>query len=117
MARLNVNGALDTTFKGTGKVVTSFGAGSGAQGRDVRVQADGKIIVVGHARGNFAVARYNTDGTLDTTFSGDGRMLVNFGFEDTGWVIALQPSDGKYVLAGHIDDGIQRDFALARVLP
>ena len=117
VARLNVNGALDTTFNGTGKVVTSFGTGSGAQGRDVRIQADGKIIVVGHARGNFAAARYNTDGTLDTTFSADGRMSVNFGFEDAGWVIALQPSDGKYVLAGHRDDGTQRDFALARVLP
>jgi uncharacterized delta-60 repeat protein len=117
VARLNVNGALDTTFNGTGKVTTSFGAGSAAQGRDVRIQADGKIIVVGHAKGNFALARYNTNGTLDTTFSGDGRTLVNFGFDDIGWVMAIQPSDGKYVLAGHRDDGTQRDFALVRVLP
>lgn len=117
LARLNANGTLDTTFKGTGKVTTTFGAGSGAHGRDVKLQADGKIIVVGHAKGNFAVVRYNTNGTLDTTFSGDGRMLINFGFNDFGWVIALQPSDGKYVLAGRLDDGTQRDFALARVLP
>jgi uncharacterized delta-60 repeat protein len=117
LARLNVNGALDTTFKGTGRVVTSFGAGSAAHGRDVRIQADGKIIVVGHARGNFALARYNTDGTLDTTFSGDGRAMVNFGFEDVGWVIALQPSDGKYVMAGRVDDGTQMDFGVSRVLP
>jgi uncharacterized delta-60 repeat protein len=117
LARLNTNGALDTTFKGTGKVTTTFGAGSGAHGRDVRIQADGKIIVVGHAKGNFALARYNTNGTLDTTFSGDGRVLINFGFNDVGWVLALQPSDGKYVLAGRLDDGTQMDFGLARVLP
>lgn len=117
LTRLNPNGALDPTFRGTGKVLTSFGAGSGAHGSDVRVQADGKILVVGRAKGNFALARYNTDGTLDTTFSGDGRVLVNFGFDDIGWVIGVQPSDGKYVLAGRRDDGTQSDVALARVLP
>lgn len=117
LTRLNANGTLDTTFKRTGKVTTAFGAGSGAHGRDVKLQADGKIIVVGHAKGNFAVARYNTNGTLDTTFSGNGRMSIDFGFNDFGWVIALQPSDGKYVLAGRLDDGTQMDFGLARILP
>jgi uncharacterized delta-60 repeat protein len=117
LARLNTDGTLDTTFKGTGKVITGFGAGSGAHGHDIRIQSDGKILVVGLAKGNFAMARYNSDGGLDTAFSLDGRAMVNFGFDDVGWVIALQPSDGKYVLAGYIDDGTQRDFALARVLP
>jgi uncharacterized delta-60 repeat protein len=117
VARLTTDGTLDTTFRGIGRVVTSFGAGSGAHGRDVRIQSDGKIIVIGHANGNFAVARYNTDGTLDATFSGDGLMMVNFGFDDIGWVIALQSSDGKYVLAGRRDNGTQSDIALARVLP
>ena len=117
LARLDTNGALDITFKGTGRVTTGFGLGSGAHGRDVRVQSDGKIVVIGQASGNFALARYNTDGNLDTTFSGDGRATFNFGFDDVGWVMALQPSDGKYVLGGFTDDGTQRDFALARVLP
>jgi uncharacterized delta-60 repeat protein len=117
LARLNPNGALDISFNGTGKVVTGFGAGSGAHGRAVHVQTNGNIIVAGQARGNFALARYTAAGALDTTFSGDGRVLVNFGFEDIGWVLALQPSDGKYVLGGTLDDGTQRDFGLARLLP
>ena len=117
LTRLKPHGALDTTFNGTGKVVTGFGIGSGAHGSDVRIQADGKIIVVGRAKGNFAVTRYTTAGVLDTTFSGDGRALVNFGFDEIGWVIAIQPSDGKYVLAGRLDDGTQTDFGLARQLP
>lgn len=117
VARLNTNGTLDTSFRGTGKATTGFGVGSNAHGRDIRVQSDGKILVVGSARGNFALARYEINGTLDTAFSADGKAMVNFGFDDVGWVLALQPSDGKYVLGGWTDNGTQMDLALARLLP
>jgi len=121
VARYNATGSPDTTFSGDGKVVSVFKAGSGAFGRDVIVQSDGKIVVMGGARtptGDvFGVMRYKTNGSLDSTFSTDGKVTVSFG--GSGWggaALALQ-ADGKYVLSGAYHDGSQLDFALARVLP
>jgi uncharacterized delta-60 repeat protein len=112
LARLNSNGSLDTTFSGDGRVVTSFGPGVNSVCNDVRVQPNGKIVAAGGAGGDFALVRYNANGTLDTTFSTDGKVRVDFGFEDTAIKLALQ-SNGRYVLAGRT----QGDFALARLLP
>jgi uncharacterized delta-60 repeat protein len=112
LARLNSNGSLDTSFSRDGKVVTSFGLGVGSGGSDVRVQSDGKIVAMGGADGDFALVRYNINGTLDMTFSTDGRVRVDFGSVDEGQKLVLQ-SKGRYVLAG----STQGDFALARVLP
>ena len=71
-------GDLDLTFgAGTGKVTTEFFAGAGAVANEIAFQSDGKIVVVGLASdltvSSFAVARYNTDGSLDPTFDGDGK--------------------------------------------
>ena len=112
LVRLNPNGNLDTTFSGDGRVVTSFGAGVYSSCNDVRVQPNGKIVAAGGAGGDFALVRYNANGTLDTTFSTDGKVRIDFGSEDGGQKLALQ-SNGRYVLAG----STQGDFALARVLP
>jgi uncharacterized delta-60 repeat protein len=88
---------------------------------DVLIQPDGKLVVMGAASNgtdnDFALVRLNSGGGFDTTFSGDGKVIVDFGGDDNGSAIALQPSDGKYVLAGQTHDGTQRDFAVARVLP
>src|SRR5688572_10449017 len=59
-------GELDTSFDGDGKVVTALG--SGDTGRGVAMQADGKVVVAGDSGGDFALARYNDDGSLDTSF-------------------------------------------------
>jgi uncharacterized delta-60 repeat protein len=100
-------GALDPTFSGDGKETTDFGGGNDAA-YGVVVQPDGKIVVAGSASGDFAVARYDTDGSLDATFSGDGKQTGGFGFAGAA-AVALQP-DGKIVVAG----GNGEDFALAR---
>ncbi|WP_432752536.1 calcium-binding protein [Streptomyces sp. JL2001] len=103
VARYDENGALDPAFDGDGKVTTSFG-GTGAAGRDMAVQTDGRIVVAGAANSDFALARYNTDGSLDTGFSGDGRVTTDFeGNFDDGRAVALQP-DGKIVMAGNGSD-------------
>jgi uncharacterized delta-60 repeat protein len=112
LVRLNPNGNLDTTFSGDGRVVTSFGAGVNSYCNDVRAQANGKIVASGGAGGDFALVRYNANGALDTTFSMDGKVRIDFGSEDGGQKLALQ-SNGRYVVAG----STQGDFALARVLP
>ena len=81
LARYNPNGSLDTTFSGDGKQTTDFGGGVD-EATAVAIQADGKIVAVGTRRrrgGDFALARYNPNGSLDTSFSGDGKQTTDFG--------------------------------------
>ncbi|MBK8465046.1 MAG: hypothetical protein IPL32_04375 [Chloracidobacterium sp.] len=112
VARYNPNGSLDTTFDGDGKVTTAVGAGSD-EAYAVAIQADGKIVAAGYSSNGFAVVRYNTNGSLDTTFDGDGIVTTEFGisFADVVEHILIQ-SDGKIVAAGYSDGG--SDFAVAR---
>jgi uncharacterized delta-60 repeat protein len=121
VARYNANGSLDTTFSGDGKVKTSFGNPSEALG--VTIQNDGKIIVVGQTCTpqpewicNMAIARYNANGSLDTTFSGDGKQSVDFGGLDNGSYggVVVLPT-GKIVVAGRMYNGSNSDFALYRL--
>lgn len=115
LARYNSNGALDTTFGAGGKVTTAFGAEQGssfARAHSLAIQWDGKIVVAGEAfvgAFKFALARYNTNGTLDAGFGTGGKAITSFGFNDRAFSVALQP-DGKIVAAGMTN----ADFALAR---
>jgi uncharacterized delta-60 repeat protein len=124
LARYNSNGILDTTFNSTGKKLVSFG--TFAVGEDVVVQGDGKIVVAGYlsnsTQSNFALARMYSGGSLDSTFNGDGRVVIDF-YGYRSWAYAMvRQIDGKYVLGGEVLDPGQpamneRNFALARVLP
>jgi uncharacterized delta-60 repeat protein len=118
LARYNANGSLDTTFSGDGKVATNF-TSAFDWATDIALQADGKIVAVGAsftAGGQIAVARYKTNGGLDTTFSGDGKVLTNIttGFDGAGGVV-IQP-DGKIVAAG-LAGGGGGQFLLVRYNP
>jgi uncharacterized delta-60 repeat protein len=98
LARYNPNGTLDPGFGSGGTVLTSFG-GSLSAAADVAVQPDGKIVAVGIANGDFGVARYNGDGTLDAGFGSGGLVTTDFGGFDQANGVALQ-SDGKIVVVG-----------------
>jgi uncharacterized delta-60 repeat protein len=115
LARYNPDGSLDTSFSGDGKRWTDFGGSEEASG--VAIQSDGKIVAVGRAEGtgddDFALARYNPNGSLDTSFSGDGRQTTNFGFTDFANQVALQ-GDGQIVAVGFTGGNSGGDFALAR---
>jgi uncharacterized delta-60 repeat protein len=117
--RLNSNGTLDNTFSGDGRVNTGFGSGKNDHTFGLAVQPDNKIIIAGEScdaswnNCDFALVRYNANGTLDTTFSGDGRQLTNFGGNDYANAIKLQ-SDGKIVAAGRREATSGCSFALAR---
>jgi uncharacterized delta-60 repeat protein len=114
LARYNSDGTLDASFGNGGKVTTFFG-GWYAYAAAVVIQSDGKIVAAGHTDvGGFALARYNSDGTLDTTFGSVG--LVTTSFEDGGGIVSAVDiqSDGKIVAAGHAWGGSSDDFALAR---
>lgn len=117
VVRYNSNGALDTSFDGDGMVTTPIGSGP-AYARSVAIQPDGKIIVVGHTgqitNGDFAVVRYNANGSLDTSFNGDGVITTPIGTgHDEAHSVAIQ-SDGKIIAAGYAWNGLNYDFALAR---
>jgi uncharacterized delta-60 repeat protein len=115
VARYETDGSLDTTFGGDGRVVTNFTPGYD-YAEDVVLQTDGEIVVVGGAAGaggRFALVRYETNGALDTTFSGDGRATTNFTpGNDYGWDMALQ-EDERIVVVGAAAGAGER-FALAR---
>lgn len=111
-------GDLDPSFGANGKVTTNFN-GSGDRANAVAIQSDGKIVVAGFAdTGNFdfAMVRYNNDGTLDASFGSNGKVTtdVNSGSFDSASALAIQ-SDGKIILAGSTSPFNQgSDFALAR---
>ncbi len=112
-------GALDRTFAGTGKKAIPFGAGRQDTASAIVIQPDGKIVVAGTTydgsflNGNFAIARLNPNGTLDTTFSGDGKQVTDFGGNEVAWSMDLQ-ADGKLVMAGIKNIGTKKIVALAR---
>jgi uncharacterized delta-60 repeat protein len=103
---------LDPSFGRDGKVITNFGT-STATARAVALLPDGKIVVAGTANGNFALARYHRNGTLDKSFGRDGKVTTDLGGEEGATAVALQP-DGKIVVAGVSNDSGNNDFALAR---
>jgi len=122
-------GALDPTFGVGGKVTTDFSGSAADQIHAVLVQPDGKTIAVGTTgiTGgdlDFALARYNYDGTLDTTFGIGGKVTTDFGTPtvptaDQAFGAVLQP-DGKIVVVGETGPtgpSLNTNFAVARYLP
>ena len=120
LVRYNADGSLDATFGTQGKVTTDFGLGFDlATARALR--PDGKIVVAGYAYNgtdyDFALARYQVDGTLDTAFGAGGKVTTDFGFgNDRAYAIALAP-DGTMVVAGEAYSGTDSDVAVARYNP
>lgn len=119
LARLNANGTADTSFGTDGRVTTSLGAGD-ATGAAVLVQPDGKILVggyfeVGDNNHDFALARYQTNGTPDPSF-GLGGVVTNDLLNQSDDVIkglALQ-ADGRIIAGGQTGQYPTFDFGLAR---
>ncbi|KAA6439414.1 T9SS type A sorting domain-containing protein [Dyadobacter flavalbus] len=119
LVRYNSDGSIDNTFGNNGIVLTTFDNTDDIPASMV-LQSDQKILAFGFtARNNgttldFALARYNTDGTLDNTFGIGGKVMTDFGGNwDFGTSMALQ-KNGKIVVAGYTKNGNDYDFALAR---
>jgi uncharacterized delta-60 repeat protein len=116
LTRYTSSGALDIfTF---GKRLTDFGGTETAW--DIALQSDGKIIAAGErfdstsSLYDVALARYNSNGTLDATFSGDGKQVTDFGGDDNNARAVAIQADGKIVLAGDMWNGTDEDFAVYR---
>lgn len=114
--RLTRDGELDPTFGTGGRVLTDF-AGASDTIYALAVQADGKIVAAGSSAQDFALARYTTDGALDTTFGTAGKVTTALGSDaDTAYAVLIQ-SDGKIIVGGDSNRGSSStgvDFALAR---
>ena len=106
LARYLADGSLDPAFAG-GALTTDLGGSDYA--RALAIQADGAIVVAGSSGGNFALARYSANGSLDRSFSGDGLATTDLGGSDHAQAVAIQ--GGEIVVAGVSDDD---KFALAR---
>ncbi len=106
------NGSLDLSFGNAGKVITDVGNIDGASA--VAIQSDGKILVAGGSNNamndDFALVRYNTNGTLDNLFGNGGIVITDIDSSETAYSMAIQPN-GKIILAGKI---VNHDFALVR---
>jgi len=125
VVRYNPNGSLDTSFGNGGIVTTNFPEGSYAS--SVALQADGKVIAAGTvfvdfvigepSNTDFALARYNSDGTPDTSFGNGGQVSTDFfGMEDDAFSVLIQP-DGKIVAVGSANNpATYYDFAAVRYL-
>ena len=135
VARLNPDGKLDGTFNGGGKKTIDFDDQETVHGVAIDYSGTkpsnpnyGKIVLVGETQGHesdpaFAIARVNTDGTLDKTFRGDGTGVNRFiGIDSLAARDVVVQPDGKYVLAGYADvdpaaKTSNNQFALVRYLP
>ena len=114
VVRYNLDGSLDNSFGGDGEVT---GPATVAGALSVVVQPDGKIVAAGDSNGDFAVVRYNADGSLDTKFGNRGVTTTAIASKnfDRIYAIALQP-DGKIVAAGTTTppNSSSREIVLAR---
>ena len=119
IARLRADGETDMSFSGDGRQETDFGADESVQA--LALQPDGKILAVGSSDSgsevDFAMARYNPDGSLDYSFSSDGIDVAAVGNEaDFAFAVAIQPGN-KILIAGWSMVGNGVDYSVLRLLP
>ena len=117
VARFNSNGSDDTSFDGDGVVITDFN-GNDDNIDDLLLQPDGKILASGYSHNgldqDYGVVRYNSDGSLDTSFGSGGKVTTPIGsLDDNSEASALLP-DGSFIVAGFSANGIDSDFSWAR---
>jgi uncharacterized delta-60 repeat protein len=118
-------GELDPSFGEDGIVSTNFGPHAVAEIDDLALQPDGKIVVAGHLETgevynfDFALARYNPDGSLDASFGDGGAVRTDITSYDSANAVVIQP-DGKILAAGWVYDSetyLFNDMLLARYHP
>ncbi|MGH2963926.1 MAG: hypothetical protein ACRDMH_00885 [Solirubrobacterales bacterium] len=120
LARYQSNGTLDPTFGDEGIVTTTFGRDHFDAAASVAIDSRGRLVAAGETRrhhpasdDNFAVSRYRPGGSLDRSFSGNGKVKTTFGGDDVAEAVALDSKDRIVAVGG---GGRKGDFALARYI-
>ncbi|HYV94365.1 MAG TPA: T9SS type A sorting domain-containing protein, partial [Chitinophagales bacterium] len=117
LIRYNSDGTLDNSFDSDGKVISLLNGNTNGIANAVAMQTDGKIIAGGQASNDFAMIRYNTDGSLDNSFGSNGSVITDFGVQWSACRSVAIQSDGKIILAGDKTAYYTlEDFALARYI-
>lgn len=122
VVRYDSRGNLDTKFNTTGKVTTDFQSGLADFARDVAMDTLNRAVVGGYrdTSGNgqdyaFAVARYDTNGILDTKFASAGRATTDVVASQHDVAVAvLTRTDNRTMLIGRSKSGSATDFAVVR---
>ena len=116
IVRYNNDGTMDNTFGTNGIVNTNIG--DVAFANSIALQIDGKIILAGYSSAeginNMAVVRYNTDGSIDSSFGNKGIVLKSIGANSVTLTSTKIQKDGKILAAGHYFNGSNEDFFLSR---
>jgi len=120
LARFNSDGSLDQAFGSGGKVKTHFPGvdNTGSTATSVGLQPDGKLVVGGYRKESdrtpheFALARYNSNGTLDSSFGQAGKVMTRVGLGDAYSFSIVIQSNGRIVLAGYSSTSLDHDFSL-----
>ncbi len=114
LARYNEDGSLDTNFDSDGYVTGQL-TSTASIISDVAIQSDGDIVVVGSYNGgsNFFIARFTSDGSLDTTFSGDGYLELSLaaGIDS----VAVADDDSYIIAGGEYWNGSNNDILVVRI--
>ncbi len=114
LVRYNSNGSLDTSFGTNGKVITKV-EDSNDHLFSIAIQSDGKILAAGGSYSKFALLRYNSNGSLDTSFGTEGKFLTDAGNNGEAYAYSLAiQNDGKIVLAGYSRNNGIYNFTLIR---
>jgi uncharacterized delta-60 repeat protein len=116
LAQYNYDGTLDKTFGTNGIIVTSLASGSSAW--SLAIQSNDKVIVVGYSydgqHDNFTLVRYNTDGSIDSSFGSNGNVVTKIGSGDNDARSVNLQLDGKILVTGiSVDSNLKKNFALA----
>jgi len=122
LARLDTHGSIDDSFGTHGIARNSFAAG-GDFARELVIQADGRIVTAGSTRptdsfsDDMLITRHDANGSLDTSFGSNGKVLVDFFSSADGAAALLIQPDGKIVAAGIARNANTNSLAIVRVLP
>ncbi|MGQ9799126.1 MAG: T9SS type A sorting domain-containing protein, partial [Ignavibacterium sp.] len=119
LIRFNEDGSLDSTFAQRGYTTKDY-FGKDDRAFSIDVQSDGKILICGFAENlnwDFAISRFNPDGSIDSTFGERGSTVLNIGsYNDVAFSIKAQ-QDGKIIVCGWTYIFGSWDFALVRLNP
>ncbi|MFL5786865.1 MAG: delta-60 repeat domain-containing protein, partial [Flavisolibacter sp.] len=117
LVRLNSDGSIDNSFNGTGQVITDFNTQYNFL-NDLNIDNTGKITAVGNGNngsdGDFAISRYNQDGSYDLNFNGTGMAFINAGSQyNVSYCVAVH--DGGILIGGGSYNGNNYDYSAVRL--